>query len=76
MDIWADLDEPDRILLEDYVNQLTPPVPNEGEPKISYCKRERKHLYAAYKHMNRAMIMLEILDKIWTIRQYEADDCP
>lgn len=55
---------------------MTPPVPNEGESKTAYAERERAHMYKAYKRMNRAMLILEILDKIWTIRQYEADGKP
>jgi hypothetical protein len=37
----VDLDLEERKLMEEYVEQLTPPVPYPGEPKDVYESREK-----------------------------------
>jgi len=47
-------------MMEDYVEQLTPPSPKPGEFKTDYVELSKNHMYSAYKRMNTGMLLVEI----------------
>jgi hypothetical protein len=56
--------------MEEYVELVAPPFPNNGLSQAAYEVRYKEKMFYAYEKMKWGMLLVEVFEKIWTIQMY------